>query len=171
MWDEHPHLSIAARGQTQGGADTAARLGPAIGYTDPVAGLIVKAVRNALDQLTDAERSGDGTDVGVLVVSDVGTLHTMRQLAKAASSGRISPARFTGATPASLAGLVCIVFGFRGPSLVITDKPDAVRRTAAVLSHSWLLSGCRYVLLCEHDATAADDHIVHATVVRRSAGS
>ncbi|MGV9306210.1 hypothetical protein ACWENQ_44990 [Nonomuraea sp. NPDC004354] len=167
MWGDDSRLDVVASARIRGSGNDSERLGPAIGYTDPVAGLIAKAVRESLVTLGGADGLGERSDVGVLAVSETATRHTLRQLAGNVSSGRLSPARVAGATAGTLAGLTCIVFGFRGPSLVLTSPPDAVRRTTAMIAYSWLASGCGHVVVCEHEIEASADHDVRVSVLRR----
>jgi 3-oxoacyl-(acyl-carrier-protein) synthase len=119
-------------------------------YADPVAWLVVSAVEAALAAAPDDVRR-QAAEVGALAVSGHGTRHTMRSVAAAAERGRVSPLRFAGANPGSLAGLLCITLGFRGPSLLVCMPPDAARAAVPVIASGWLTSGqCRYVAVAEH---------------------
>ncbi|GGZ48761.1 hypothetical protein GCM10010387_48920 [Streptomyces inusitatus] len=142
-------------------------------YADPVALLVSDTVAEVLALLpeTDTEPgTGTGTSTGVLTVSETGTLHTMRTLAAGLGRGRISPLRFAGAGPGSLAGLACIVHGLRGPSLVLTMPPTAAEPLLVPLVHGWLTTGgCRQVVVNEHLTDAAGTHFVRSRVVRHTA--
>lgn len=120
-------------------------------YADPLAWVAVDAVQAALDRIPLAL----GSEVGVIAVSSVGTRRTMRQIAgSVARTGRVSPLRFAGANPGSLAGLPCIQFGFRGPSLLLTMAPGAAAPYVSALAQSWLDSHmCQYVAVIEHSGT------------------
>ncbi|GAA2225101.1 hypothetical protein GCM10010232_07730 [Streptomyces amakusaensis] len=140
-------------------------------YADPVALLVSDTVAEALALVPETGTDTD-TDVctGVLTVSETGTLHTMRTLAAGLGRGRISPLRFAGAGPGSLAGLACIVHGLRGPSLVLTMPPTAAEPLLVPLVHGWLTTGgCRQVVVNEHLTDAAGTHFVRSRVVRHTA--
>ncbi|MDF5755756.1 beta-ketoacyl synthase N-terminal-like domain-containing protein [Spongiactinospora sp. TRM90649] len=119
-------------------------------YADPAAWLVVASVEAALTA-TPPDVRARAAEFGVLAVSAHGTRHTMRELAASADRGRVSPLRFAGANPASLAGLPCIAFGFRGPSLLLCMRPGDARSIVAITASGWLASGqCRYVVVAEH---------------------
>lgn len=119
-------------------------------YADPVAWLAVEAARRALERtpaVLDARE-----DTAVLAVSEHGTLGTMRGIAARMRAGRISPLRFAGANPGLLAGLVCLEWGLRGPSLALTMPAALGVDTAQVVADGWLRRGqARYVLLLTHE--------------------
>jgi hypothetical protein len=138
-------------------------------YADPVAWLVVDAVEDVLAHAAEVRTAG--VDVGVLSVSSVATKHTMRQLAAGSGRGHVSPMRFAGASAGSIAGLSCIVFGFKGPSLVLSMSPGDGRPVAEIVARSWLAAGsCRYVILNEHETTTSGAHSVRSTIVDRPAG-
>jgi 3-oxoacyl-(acyl-carrier-protein) synthase len=138
------------------------RRGGASFYADPVAWLVVDAVEAALRDAGDQVRAAV-TETGVLSMSSEATRHTMRQLAR--SAGRVSPMKFAGASAGSITGVPCIVFGLRGPSLVLSMSPAAGRAVARLVARSWLAAGnCRYVVLNEHESVATG-HVVRSSVV------
>ena len=51
---------------------------------------------------------------------------TLTAIAGTAARGFVSPLRFAGANPGVLAGLACIRWKLRGPSLTFAMAPDAV---------------------------------------------
>jgi len=174
IWDDGGHpsvggqLSVMARAETDADALTGSRQRAASFYADPVAWLVVDAVGAALAEAGDEVRMCRN-DVGVLSMSEAGTLHTMRQVESGAGRGRVSPLRFAGANPGSLAGLPCIVFGFKGPSLMLSMPPDAGRPVAAVVARAWLAAGgCRYVVVNEHEQRADGGHAVRSVIVRHT---
>ncbi|MGW5688849.1 beta-ketoacyl synthase N-terminal-like domain-containing protein [Nonomuraea sp. NPDC003754] len=124
-------------------------------YADPVAWLTAAAVEAALGE------SGCGedvlaarNDVAVIVLTGSRPLPTSRALAtQATTRGRVSPLRFAGANPGILAGLTCIQWGLRGPSLVLAAADDGTVDTALTVAESWLSSGqARYVIAVRHQA-------------------
>jgi hypothetical protein len=163
MWADVPGLVAVAQSEVRGPA-AGARFGPSVGYTDPAAGVVAGAVRTVL---ADGDGFGDREGIGVLAVSATATSASLTSLAADAGRGRLSPSRVAGAAPGSMAGLPCMVFGLRGPSLVITGAPGEVRPVVAVLARSWLAGCCHLVLVCEHEA-GNSEHLVRVTAVERS---
>lgn len=132
-------------------------------YADPVAWLVTDAVAAALRDAGERVRAAT-TETGVLSVSREATRHTMRQLATA--DGKVSPMRFAGASAGSIAGVPCIVFGLKGPSLVLSMPPADGRAVAQLVARSWLAAGnCRYVVLNEHESAGSGGHVVRSSVV------
>lgn len=164
MWADAPGLVAVAHSEVRGPA-VGERFGAAVGYTDPAAGMVVGAVRKVLADVGDF---GDGEGVGVLTVSATATSASLTALAADARRGRLSPSRVAGAAPGSMAGLLCMVFSLRGPSLVLTGAPGELRPVVAVLARSWLAECCHVVLVCEHEHAAGSvEHLVRATAVER----
>jgi len=141
------------------------RNGPSF-FADPVAWLVTAAVEQALgrcreDVLTVSD------NIGVLVVSEVCTLETMRSIARAATRGRISPLRFAGANPGSLASVACIRWGFRGPTLTLSMSHAAGVEPAVIVAGSWLHSGqAGYVVLGSHYLHNGKLHIARCVIIR-----
>ncbi|MFD1544102.1 hypothetical protein [Nonomuraea guangzhouensis] len=165
MYGERPGLSTLARGLRETGDLVAEGRRTASFYADPAAWLVVSAVEAALAEAPEAVR-WETAEIGALAVSDHGTRHTMRSVADSAARGRVSPLRFAGANPGSLAGLLCITLGFRGPSLLVCMPPDRAARVVALIAAGWLATGeCRYVAVAEHTVNGT-----HHTAVGRILG-
>ncbi|WP_433518585.1 hypothetical protein ACQP2T_25700 [Nonomuraea sp. CA-143628] len=152
MSGDRPGLATLAHGLCETGDLAAAGRRTASFYADPAAWLVVAAVEAALAGAPEAVRRRVA-DIGALAVSDHGTRHTMRSVADTAARGRVSPLRFAGANPSSLAGLLCITLGFRGPSLLVCMPPERAGPVVALIAAGWLATGqCRYVAVVEHSA-------------------
>ncbi|ORT56735.1 beta-ketoacyl synthase N-terminal-like domain-containing protein [Streptomyces sp. CB03238] len=119
-------------------------------YADPVAWLTTSTVARALR----AEGAGilhTPDEVGVIAMSETCTRPTMETIAGAAGRSRVSPLKFAGANPGLLAGLPCIQWTFRGPSLVFAMAPDTAADTALSVAEHWLSSGqARYAVCVAH---------------------
>ncbi|MFI9782972.1 beta-ketoacyl synthase N-terminal-like domain-containing protein [Kitasatospora sp. NPDC051984] len=134
-------------------------------FADPLAWLMSGVCRAAVADC-DSELAAAGDLVGVITVSEICTLDTMRLIARATPRGRLSPLKFAGANPGSLAGLTCIRDGFRGPSLTLSMPPAAALPTALDLAASWLEQGtARHVLVGTHQRKG-DTHAVRCAVLR-----
>jgi hypothetical protein len=165
MYGERAGLATLARGLRETGDLVAEGRRTASFYADPAAWLVVSAVEAALAEAPEAVRR-ETAEIGALAVSDHGTRHTMRSVADSAARGRVSPLRFAGANPGSLAGLLCITLGFRGPSLLVCMPPERARAVVALIAAGWLATGqCRYVAVAEHTVNGA-----HHTAVGRILG-
>ncbi|WP_327022960.1 hypothetical protein [Micromonospora sp. NBC_01739] len=134
-------------------------------YADPVAWLVADAVGTALEA-AGLPGPTAGTEVGMVAVSEHATGHTMREVADAVRErGRVSPLRFAGAAPGSVAGLACIVHGLRGPSLLLSMAPDAARPAVAVLAGAWLGASCTRLVVAEHRRHPSGVHRVNTVVL------
>jgi Beta-ketoacyl synthase, N-terminal domain len=134
-------------------------------YADPAAWLVVAAVQEALAACAENPLSTPD-EVGVVAVSPVCTAHTMRAIAHSAADGLVSPLRFAGASPGILAGLACIRWKLRGPTLTLTMDPASGLDIAATVAGGWLRDGqARYVLVAAYDIEG-ERHVARCTVVR-----
>ena len=134
-------------------------------YADPAAWLVTHAVQRALDDCAE-DVLGEPDEVAVIVVSSQGTEATMTGIARSARAGRVSPLRFAGASPGTLAGLPCARLGLRGPSLMVTTGgPDGLD-TATLLAGTWLRAAhARYALVVSHQRDG-DLHQAECLVMR-----
>ncbi len=133
-------------------------------FVDPAGWLVAAAVEEALDGCPEPVLSVPDR-VGVVVLSDDGPAATMRAIAGTAGRGLVSPLRFAGANPGVLAGLPCIRWRLRGPSLTFAMEPDAAISAAQVVAAAWLYGGqAAYVLIASHLGEVA-----HCAVTRRGA--
>lgn len=138
-------------------------------YADPVAWLATAVVDQALRHEEQADSLGSVLDlpeqVGVIAVSNHCTIETMRSVATAAPRGRVSPLQFAGANPGSLAGLVCMRWKFRGPTLALSmNLADGVP-AALVAATAWLQRGhAARVILLTH-AVAGGRHTARCVVL------
>jgi hypothetical protein len=119
-------------------------------YADPVAWLATEAAEQAILRSSE-EVLAQPDDVGVLAVSDECTVATMRDIAARMRRGRISPLTFAGANPGSLAGLPCLRWRLRGPTMTLTMPPERAHVAASAIVRLWLASGqARLVLVLDH---------------------
>ncbi|MGI5500348.1 hypothetical protein [Lentzea sp. CA-135723] len=118
-------------------------------YADPVAWLAAAVVGDALERCREEL---DGTDVAVLAMSATATASTMAGIADGSARGRVSPLRFAGANPGLVAGLPCIRWGLRGPSLVLAMHPGHAVQAALCVARHWLESAqARHVVVVGHE--------------------
>lgn len=133
-------------------------------YADPAAWLVVAAVRAALADGASAVCSTSDT-VGIIVVSNTGPITTMRDIARSARSGRVSPLRFAGSNPGILAGLPCITWKLRGPSLTLSMDPLAGLVAAPPVAVGWLRTGqARTVIMAVHTPVGTGQEVRCAVV-------
>jgi hypothetical protein len=75
---------------------------------------------------------------GLIVVSDECSSSTIRELAKTAAQGAVSPLRFAGASPSIVAGLPALQQGIRGPTLTLTMPPQHAATAITALINCWI---------------------------------
>jgi hypothetical protein len=140
-------------------------------FADPVAWLIKAVAEVALEGCREAVRSA-ADDVAVVVISEYASLQTIQAISQRSRLDRMSPLQFAGASPGLVAGLACITWKFRGPSLVLSMPIGSGLPVAKILAGSWLRSGqAKYVLVCTH-VVEVGQHIARSAVVgSRSAPS
>jgi hypothetical protein len=126
--------------------------------------MVNAAVSGALAGADDVLSEPD--EVAVVVVSDRCSAATMATIATGAAQGVVSPLRFAGSSPGVLAGLPCIRWKLRGPSITLTMPPADGLAVATVLAGAWLRTGqARYVVLATY--TVEDGrHVARCTVMR-----
>ena len=115
-----------------------ARARIAVRFADPAAWITATAVARAISAAKDSLLPCLH-DVGVVVVSDQGPGTTMAEVCAAAKTGLSSPLRYAASSPGSLAGVSCIAFGFRGPTLNLTMGIDDGLPTALQMCSTWLV--------------------------------
>lgn len=118
-----------------------------VNYADKAAWLVVDAINNAMEKIDD-EIILDKENVGVITISNICTLETMKIVSQSAKEGRVSPLKFAAANPGSLTGLACISFGFMGPSLTFIMPPEKGLFIAAFIARTWFKEyGIKYVII------------------------
>lgn len=109
----------------------------AIRYADPAAWAAATAVARACEGI--GERIASVRDrVGVVVICEQGPVETIAALAEAAREGYTSALRYPAANPGSLAGVSCIAFGFRGPTLSLLVNPSDGVPLGLFMARRWL---------------------------------
>ncbi|WP_083734848.1 beta-ketoacyl synthase N-terminal-like domain-containing protein [Actinomadura sp. CNU-125] len=139
-------------------------------YADPAAWLVAAAVAAASTTAecgTDVLAARD--DAGVIVLTGPQPPPTCTALAAQAARGRISPLRFAGANPGILAGLACIRWGLRGPSLVLAAADDGTVGTALTVAGSWLRSRRARHVICVRHLARPGRHTALCAVLRAAA--
>lgn len=168
------NVAVLGRGEWDGSLSRsyADRSKQKVRYADPAAWAVVSAVGRVSVRVENLN-AADLDRIGVLLVSEHGPVETMATVAATARTGYLSALRFPAATPGSLVGLTCIVFGFRGPTLNLTMPVTKGIPIAAVVAGNWLerdvvdfvfLATCqgdpiaRCVLLARKEATLRGDY-------------
>jgi hypothetical protein len=106
-------------------------------FADPAAWTTATAVAIAVKDLGPLI-SEACHEIGMVVVSDAGPAGTMAEVEAGGKENFSSPLRYAASSPGSLAGVSCIAFGFRGPTLNLTmDPPDGIPLAASMCA-TWL---------------------------------
>jgi hypothetical protein len=106
-------------------------------YADPAAWTTATAMARALAQAGEPVRAALDR-VGVLVITAHGPAEATAAVAQAARDGFSSPLRYPAANPGSLVGVTSILFGLRGPTLLLTVPPARGVPVAFLLAARWL---------------------------------
>lgn len=114
-----------------------AQIRSTVRYADPSAWIVAAAVAHALKGWTDFS-AASSHQTGMIVVSDDGPRATMAEVESQGALGFSSPLRYAASSPGSLAGVSCIAFGLRGPTLNLTLPPQEGLPVALALSAAWL---------------------------------
>lgn len=142
-----------------------ARTRATVRYADPAAWITAAAVARAIAEVRDLLAVSQH-EVGMIAVSDQGPAHTMGEVNAATATGFSSPLRYAAASPGSLAGVTCIAFGFRGPTLNLTMNPDHGVPVAITLCSAWLARRvARYMVLATFRATDSTTEISRALLL------
>jgi hypothetical protein len=112
----------------------------AIRYADPASWITANAVANAVDPVREAVLAAHDR-AGIVVTSAEGPVEAMAAMHEQALAGSSSPIRFPASNAGSLAGILSIAFGFRGPTVMLTLPPDRGVPVGLLLAEAWLGRG------------------------------
>jgi hypothetical protein len=134
-------------------------------FADPAAWITAAAVARAISASKDS-LFPCLHDVGVVVVSDQGPGATMAEVCAAAKTGFSSPLRYAASSPGSLAGVSCITFGFRGPTLNLTMSIDDGLPTALQMCSTWLMRRtARFMVLATFKSSGPNNSLGRAVLL------
>ena len=114
-----------------------ARIRATVRYADPAAWITATAVAIALagaGELLAQWRH----EIGMIAVSDLGPGSAMAEVELAGTKGYSSPLHYAASSPGTLAGVSCIAFGLRGPTLNLTMDPRDGLPVALTMCAGWL---------------------------------
>jgi len=106
-------------------------------YADPTAWVTATAVARAVAPVHE-QVAAVKDRIGVVTTSAEGPVETQAAVAEAARAGFASPLRYPAGSPGSLAGVSCIAFGFRGPTLNLLHAPGEGVPLGLFLASRWL---------------------------------
>jgi 3-oxoacyl-(acyl-carrier-protein) synthase len=145
-----------------------ARLRSVVRYADPAAWICAAASARAAAGMKEA-LAAVRDDVGVVVVSNEGPQDTMQALDDDARAGFSSPVRFPAGNPGSLVGVICILHGFRGPTMNFIMPTATGVPMGLVLAAGWLRRRvCSFVVVTA--CASPDEHGAFARSLLLSAG-
>jgi hypothetical protein len=137
----------------------------AVRFADPSAWITATAVARAISGNKDL-LAPVLHEVGIVVVSDQGPSATMAEVCAAAKTGFSSPLRYAASSPGSLAGVSCIAFGFRGPTLNLTMRLEDGLPTALQMCSGWLARrAARFMVLATFAAHGSENQIGRAVLL------
>jgi hypothetical protein len=127
-----------------------ARVRATVRYADPAAWTTATAVALALAGAGDVLATWRH-EIGVIAISDQGPGTAMAKVEMDATTGFSSPLHYAASSPGTLAGVSCIAFGLRGPTMNLTMAPQDGLATALLLCTSWLeRKSARFMVVATH---------------------
>ena len=143
-------------------SDIKARNRPSF-YATPVAW----AVANFTQSLIEAEGAIVPHHTGMIVVSDECSLSTIRELARTAAQGKISPLRFAGSSPSIVAGVAALEQGIRGPTVCLTMPPAHASSAIVAMINYWIrYSNILSVIVIAHYKLDENCHLFKGLIAR-----
>ncbi len=125
------------------------------------------AAADFAQSLIEAEGGIVPERTGLIVASDECSLITIRELARTAAQGTISPLRFAGASPSIVAGLAALQQGIRGPTLALTMPPAHASGAIVALIEYWIrYSNIVAVIAIAHHAQEQGHHLFKGLIAR-----
>ena len=114
-----------------------AKVRSTVRYADPAAWITANAVTRAVagaESLLAEWRH----EIGIVAIGDQGPGKSMADVQAAAVTGFSSPLHYAASSPGTLAGVSCIAFGLRGPTMNLTMPPQDGIPVAMMLCAGWL---------------------------------
>lgn len=114
-----------------------ARIRATVRFADPAAWTTATAVAGAMagaGELLSEWRH----ETGMIAVSDQGPGGAMARVEEDGTKSFSSPLHYAASSPGTLAGVSCIAFGLRGPTLNLTMAPRAGVSIALAMGAGWL---------------------------------
>jgi hypothetical protein len=108
-----------------------------IRFADPAAWITANAVHHALAG-AEGILAEFRHQIGIITVSDQGPAKSMAKMQADGETGFSSPLHYAASGPWTLAGVSCIAFGLRGPTLNLTMEPREGVPVALGLCAGWL---------------------------------
>lgn len=132
-----------------------ARVRSTVRYADPAAWTTATAVALAL--------AGAGNllatwrhEIGIIAISDQGPGISMAKVEADATTAFSSPLHYAASSPGTLAGVACIAFGLRGPTMNLTMAPQDGMATALLMCTSWLeRKSARFMVVATHSTSSS----------------
>jgi hypothetical protein len=105
-------------------------------------------------------------EIGMIAISDLGPGGTMTEVQATAATGFSSPLHYAASSPGTLAGVSCIAFGLRGPTLNLTMAPEDGIPVALMMCAAWLeRRAARFMVVATCRASGAAGMMSHAVLL------
>jgi hypothetical protein len=114
-----------------------AKIRATVRFADPAAWITANAVHFALAG-AEGILAEFRHQIGIITISDQGPGQSMAKMQADGETGFSSPLHYAASGPWTLAGVSCIAFGLRGPTLNLTMEPRDGLPTALTLCEGWL---------------------------------
>jgi hypothetical protein len=114
-----------------------AKVRSTVRYADPAAWITANAVTHALAGAADLLAEWRH-EIGMVAIGDQGPGQSMAKVQADGTTGFSSPLHYAASSPGTLAGVSCIAFGLRGPTMNLTMAPADGLPVATMLCAGWL---------------------------------
>jgi hypothetical protein len=129
-----------------------AKIRATVRFADPAAWTTATAVAVALAGAGDLLAEWRH-EIGIIAISNQGPAAAMAKMEADGSTGFSSPLHYAASSPGTLAGVSCIAFGLRGPTMNLTMAPQDGVPVAMMLCAGWLKrKAARFMIVATHCA-------------------
>lgn len=127
-----------------------ARIRATVRFADPAAWTTATAVAVAMAGAGDLLAEWRH-EIGMIAVSNQGPGGAMARVQTDATTGFSSPLHYAASSPGTLAGVSCIAFGLRGPTMNLTMAPRDGVPIAFAMCTGWLArKAARFMVVATH---------------------
>jgi len=142
-----------------------ARVRATVRYADPAAWTTASAVKIAFagaEELLSESRH----EIGMIAISDEGPGEAMAEVLEEGTKGFSMPMHYAAASPGTLAGVSCIAFGLRGPTMNLTMTPQDGIPVALTLCAGWLArKAARFMIVATCRTNSSGNLMSHALIL------
>jgi hypothetical protein len=127
-----------------------AKIRATVRYADPAAWTTATAAAVALAGVGELLAEWRH-EIGMIAIGDQGPAKSMAKVQEDGTTGFSSPLHYAASSPGTLAGVSCIAFGLRGPTMNLTMAPREGVPVALTMCAGWLArKTARFMVVATH---------------------